>query len=55
MKKAVLTIPASFNNQQKEEIKSASDFAGFECNYMIEEPVAAAITHYSEKEGNFNS
>ena len=52
VKKAVITIPAKFTSSQKDAIKSATNTAGFDCRYMIEEPVAATIAHFSTKKGS---
>ena len=40
---AVITVPAYFNNNQRNETRKAGKAAGFEVMWILEEPVAAAI------------
>ncbi|MBR6713549.1 MAG: Hsp70 family protein [Selenomonadaceae bacterium] len=40
---AVITVPAYFNNNQRNETRKAGQAAGFEVMWILEEPVAAAI------------
>lgn len=42
---AVITIPANFNNNQREATKEAGKLAGLEVLQMVEEPVAAAVAY----------
>ena len=41
--KAVITVPAYFNNAQRERTKAAGRIAGFEVERIINEPTAAAL------------
>lgn len=41
--KVVITVPAYFNNSQREATKKAGELAGFEVLRMINEPTAAAL------------
>ncbi len=54
VKKAVITVPAHFNNEQREATKLAAENAGLEVIRIINEPTAAAIAygyiHKSEEE-----
>ena len=54
VKKAVITVPAYFNNEQREATKKAGEIAGFENIRIINEPTAAAIAYglenFSEEE-----
>ncbi|VVT50709.1 uncharacterized protein SAPINGB_P002854 [Magnusiomyces paraingens] len=45
---AVVTIPAHFNYQQREETKLAATTAGFKDVHLLTEPVAAAIAYNYE-------
>ena len=51
IKKAVITIPAYFNETQREATKAAAEAAGFEVLKIINEPTAAALA-YGLKEKN---
>lgn len=42
---AVITVPAMFNNTQKDATKRAAKIAGFEHVELIQEPVAASIAY----------
>ncbi|MCA8995642.1 MAG: Hsp70 family protein, partial [Planctomycetaceae bacterium] len=42
---AVITIPANFNNNQREATKEAGRLAGLEVLRLVEEPVAAAVAY----------
>lgn len=44
-KKAVITIPASFNNKQRECTKKAAELAGIDVLGLVHEPTAAAISY----------
>jgi molecular chaperone DnaK (HSP70) len=54
VKKAVITVPAHFNNSQREATKLAAEKAGLKVIRIINEPTAAAIAygyiHKSEEE-----
>ena len=41
----VVTVPANFNNRQKQATKDACEVAGIECIRIITEPVAAALAY----------
>ena len=43
IEKAVITVPAYFNNSQKQATMDACKIAGLKCMRIINEPVAAAI------------
>ena len=43
--KAVITVPANFNNSQREETKEAAKNAGLEVIKILNEPTAAAIAY----------
>jgi len=43
VKQAVVTVPAYFNDSQRQATKDASCIAGLECLRIINEPTAAAI------------
>ena len=45
IKKAVVTVPAYFNNSQKKATLDACRIAGLECQRLINEPTAAAIAY----------
>lgn len=45
VKKAVITIPAYFNDSQRQATKDAATIAGIECVRMINEPTAAALSY----------
>ena len=52
VKKAVITVPAHFNNSQREATKEAARNAGLEVIRIINEPTAAAIAYGYENESN---
>ena len=45
VKETVITVPALFNNSQKDATKKAAQLAGFEHFELIQEPVAASIAY----------
>jgi len=47
---AVVTIPANFSNEARDETMAAAKAAGLNVNYIINEPTAAAL-YYAFKEG----
>ena len=49
--KAVITVPAFFNNAQREATKVAGEIAGLEVLRIINEPTAAAMAFGADKEG----
>lgn len=53
VKKAVITIPAYFNENARNATKQAAEIAGLEVRRLINEPTAAALTYkiYKQKQG----
>lgn len=51
-KEAVITVPAHFNNEQRQATKRAGELAGFIVERIINEPTAAAMAfgYYNQKE-----
>lgn len=49
VKKAVITVPAYFNNKQKEITKLAGEIAGLDVIRIINEPTAAALAYGLDK------
>lgn len=49
VKKAVITVPAYFNDQQRKATKDAGVIAGLEVERIINEPTAAAIAYGFDK------
>ena len=43
--KAVISVPAFFNKNQREVIKKSAEYAGFEVLRLINEPTAAALSY----------
>eukprot|EP00978_Attheya_sp_CCMP212_P007558 scaffold17461_cov53-Attheya_sp.AAC.7 len=52
VKRAVITVPAYFNDAQRQATKDAGTIAGFTVERIINEPTAAAIAFGMEKRGN---
>ncbi len=50
--KAVITVPAYFNNAQREATTNAGKIAGLEVLRIINEPTAAALAYGLDKKGN---
>jgi molecular chaperone DnaK len=50
--KAVITVPAYFNDKQRQATKDAGKIAGFEVERIINEPTAAALAYGLDKDGN---
>jgi molecular chaperone DnaK len=50
--KAVITVPAYFNNSQREATQNAGKIAGLEVLRIVNEPTAAALAYGMEKKGN---
>ena len=48
--KAVITVPALFNEQQREATREAGELAGLEVVRIINEPTAASLTYPSDQE-----
>ncbi|UCD93213.1 MAG: molecular chaperone DnaK, partial [Methanobacteriota archaeon] len=49
VKEAVITVPAYFNDNQRQATKDAGEIAGFNVRRLINEPTAAAIAYGLEK------
>jgi molecular chaperone DnaK len=49
---AVITVPAYFNNAQREATKDAGKIAGLNVTRIINEPTAAALAYGLDKEGS---
>ena len=45
VKKAVVTVPAFFNNAQRQATLDACRIAGLDCQHLIHEPTAAAMAY----------
>jgi len=45
VKEAVITVPALFNNNQRDATKRAAEMAGFDHYELIQEPVAASVAY----------
>ncbi|MCP5369937.1 MAG: molecular chaperone DnaK [Rickettsiaceae bacterium] len=50
--KAVITVPAYFNDAQRQATKDAGKIAGLEVLRIINEPTAAALAYGLDKQGN---
>ncbi len=50
--KAVITVPAYFNDKQRQATKDAGKIAGFEVERIINEPTAASLAYGLDKDGN---
>jgi molecular chaperone DnaK len=50
VEKAVITVPAYFNNEQREATKEAAEMASLEVIRMINEPTAASLAYGLDKE-----
>ena len=48
---AVVTVPAYFNDSQRQATKDACTISGMECLRIINEPTAAAIAYGLDKKG----
>jgi len=53
VKKAVITVPAYFNDNQRQATKDAGEIAGLEVVRIINEPTAASISYGLEKKGEY--
>lgn len=51
IRKAVITVPAFFNEQQREATREAGQLAGLEVVRIINEPTAASLTYNSRSDG----
>lgn len=56
VKSAVITVPAHFNNQQRQATKDAGRIAGLDVKRIINEPTAAALSYglHAKKEHDAN-
>lgn len=52
VQKAVITVPAYFNNAQRQATKDAGEIAGLEVVRIINEPTAAALAYGVDKKKN---
>jgi len=52
VKKAVITVPAYFNDNQRTATKDAGKIAGLEVLRLVNEPTAASMAYGLDKEGN---
>ena len=48
---AVITVPAWFNNEQRQATKEAGEIAGFKVERIVNEPTAAALAYGVDKAG----
>ena len=51
IKQAVITVPAYFNDSQRQATKDAGKIAGLEVLRIVNEPTAAALTYGLDKKG----
>ena len=49
IKKCVITVPAHFNDNQRQATKDAGEIAGFEVSRIINEPTAASLAYGLDK------
>ncbi|GKF03751.1 probable mediator of RNA polymerase II transcription subunit 37c, partial [Tanacetum coccineum] len=54
VEKAVITVPAYFNDSQRQSTKDAATVAGLEVIRMINEPTAAAIAYTLDKRASID-
>ena len=52
VKQAVITVPAYFNDSQRQATKDAGKIAGLEVLRIVNEPTAAALAYGLEKDGD---
>ena len=52
IKNAVVTVPAYFNDSQRQATKDAAVIAGLNCMRIINEPTAAAIAYGLDKKSD---
>lgn len=52
IEKAVITVPAYFNDNQRQATKDAGQIAGLEVVRLVNEPTAAALAYGLDKSGN---
>ncbi len=49
MKRAVITVPAYFDEQQRQATRQAGELAGFKVERIINEPTAATLVYHVDK------
>lgn len=49
VKEMVITVPAYFNDSQRQSVKDAAAIAGIDCKRIINEPTAAALAYSADK------
>src|SRR5947207_14145454 len=49
IRKVVITVPAHFNDNQRQATKDAGEIAGFEVDRIINEPTAACLAYGLDK------
>ncbi|KAJ1497121.1 Heat shock 70 kDa protein C [Coelomomyces lativittatus] len=54
VKNAVITVPAYFNDAQRQATKDAAELAGLTVKRLINEPTAAAIAYGLNQSGDRN-
>ena len=52
IEKAVITVPAYFNDRQRQATKDAGEIAGFEVDRIVNEPTAASMAYGLDDESN---
>ena len=52
VERAVITVPAYFNDAQRQATKQAGQIAGLEVERIVNEPTAAALAYGLDKKGN---
>jgi molecular chaperone DnaK len=52
VERAVITVPAYFNDSQRQATKEAGQIAGLKVERIVNEPTAAALAYGMEKKGN---
>jgi len=52
VEKAVITVPAYFNDKQRQATKDAGEIAGFEVERIVNEPTAASMAYGLDDESN---
>ncbi len=52
VEKAVITVPAYFNDNQRQATKDAGEIAGLEVVRLVNEPTAASLAYGLDKEGD---
>ena len=51
--KAIITVPAHFNSDERESTKLAGEIAGLDVLRVISEPTAAVLNVYSKSEKKY--